>query len=207
MKFSEYHNHRIDEMAVTSARYKRGAFSKKDDWDLQGSDRRIFSLVKDKINSKQMKLFKNKQNYFLISKDDEYLGHIQIEESRGKAFITGSSSNIESGFYNIIFIAILTFTDIDEIISDSSLSTNAIKSYENLEKNNSLNLKILNDGNYYEFSKEELLKNADAKVSIKSAGRLHENFERFIKEVQEYGWKKQSDQRWFYNYAISEMEY
>jgi hypothetical protein len=61
-----------------------------------------------------------------------------------------SSSNQDGtvkGFYNIIFTAIFTHTDIDVIMSDNNLSDNALKSYNRLNINSKLNIFVYTPDN------------------------------------------------------------
>lgn len=102
-------------------------------------------------------------SFLLTNPDDEYLGNIDLSDpdNNGYASINGSESKIDGGFYNLMFRVILQDKEINAILSDSSLSTQAIKSYEKINKEGIFKIFVYDKTTkeIMKFSKEELLKN------------------------------------------------
>ena len=74
----------------------------------------------------------------------------------------------------------------DIILSDYSLSTQAIKSYEKLSKQSLFDVEILNTSNeIIKFSKSELLKYPGIRVIIHSKNKMvQERLEKYYKEIE-----------------------
>ena len=145
-------------------------------------------LIADKIGSNHYKLFKiGSIKYFLISESDVYLGNIEIEERHSKFYINSSHSNLEGGFYNIMFNTILGNTNIHEIISDNNLSLKAIKSYNKLNDKSFLNIKIYDTikNEYYPFTVDKLLSETSYRVSIsENKEEIKEHFKDYYNRIQ-----------------------
>lgn len=179
MSFKKY-----NEMAIEKGTYSKGTF-KNNDWDYYKDGHMSFvELVKDRLGSARHKVYKTKNTYFLISEDDVYLGHIQFDRKGKTINIESSNSEINEGFYLIMFTVILS-DNVDEIISGKSLSTQAIKSYENLYKKLSIfNIRVKTCNNYIDFSKEGLLNDKNNVVSI-SSSNIKEYFEDYYDKISD----------------------
>jgi len=176
----------FNEMAVDTGH--NSPRSKEDEWLFYSSDKgkKFISLFKDKLGKDHLKIFRTNddQKYFLIDESNKYLGHI-FGQVKDKVFtIQESSSNIKKGFYNIMFRVILI--ENKEILSDSSLSSQAIKSYSKLTKDYKIQIrdKMFSD-EYFEFNKDTLMK-PNLVVSVMNEhleGTLEEYYRR-ISSVQ-----------------------
>lgn len=134
-------------------------------------------LVKD-VDSQHNKIHQfGGGTFFLVSEEDEYLGHLELEENK----ITNSYSKI-NGFYKIMFSHILLHTNIKEIYSDISLSQAAINSYEKLSKSNLFKVLLLVNGKEEKFNKDELLNNLSTRVLIKE-NQFKIKWEMYIKRI------------------------
>ena len=159
----------------------KGMFSKKLDWDYFKKYLDSMKLIKHKLNNK-MKIYKSESNYFLVNKYDEYLGHIQYSEKDDIIKIETSNSELQKGFYEIMFTAILG-SGVKEIISDTALSTLSIKSYINMSRKiSNFELAIKTNKGYKSFSKEELLNGSNV-VSIKQSHNLEEMFRDYYNKI------------------------
>lgn len=208
--FSKFHIERLNEMAIDKGTHSSGGYGFKLDWESIKNNQNLIHLIKKHINSKRMNLYSNPfgTKFYLTNDSLDFLGAIELENKNKRAFIVASDSYIEKGFYNIMFSAILGLTNIEELISDYQLSSNAIKAYENLIKQGEFKIKVidLKTYEYFDFSKEKLLSNEKLRVSV-SEGVIKEGYERFFEFVEKYGFNKTIDQRCLYGQAITEMEY
>lgn len=97
--------------------------------------------------------------------------------------IKSSYSELKKGFYDIMFFSILT--DVHEILSDIDLTSDAIKAYENLNRRlSNFDLAVKLGKKYKKFTKEELLKNRNTKVSIKAKHNFNEILEDFYERIE-----------------------
>lgn len=127
----------------------------------------FMKLVKSGINSEHYKLYRYGSGTFYLANDnDEYLGFIDGHLEGIKYYILLSSSEIKGNFYNLMFTSILGLTNIEEIISDESLSPQAIKAYNNLNTRSQLTLQVLSHNNYIPYSEENVLKNSSNRVVV-----------------------------------------
>ena len=169
-------------MARNRGQGSYNAHSGKSDWEFE-LDRDTKELVKDNIGSKRYKLYKVFSKYYLTSESDVYLGRIELTEpNKGVSVIETSHSNMRKGFYNIIFTSILGNTNIKEILSDTELSNQAIKSYSKLSRLNNIKINIWNmSQGKMDYSEESLLSDGSFRVSITESWNLHEVFKRYNK--------------------------
>jgi len=173
----------ISEMAKDTGSYNKGALNKELEYNKHYKDNNILKLVSDKL-VKKMKIKKSDSVYFLLDKNDRYLGHIEYYKVKDKIIISHTNSELKSGFYDIMFTSILK--DEKEIMSDKSLSTNSIKAYENLNrKTSNFNLKIFTGKEYLPFSKELLLKGNNV-VSVFDKRGITEMFEDYYEKIKLY---------------------
>jgi hypothetical protein len=173
----------IDEMAMNRGSITHGADSREKEW-LNTSDNHK-DLIRDRIGSNHYKVYQVGSTYFLTTENNEYLGYIEFDITRKYHIIRMSSSNIERGFYIIMFTTILS-SGVKEIVSDSMLSTNAIKSYEKINKSkSSISLKVTDGVNYWDFSREMLLNDDSYRVSVKEKHDLNELFNEYYNRIDE----------------------
>jgi hypothetical protein len=118
-----------------------------------------------------MKMYLYNDIYFLTTDDDKYLGYIELRTDGDIPRIVYSDSRLPGGFYNIMFTNMFKHTTMKEILSDISLSDNAIKSYQKLAKNPKYNIRVITkSGEYLDFNKKNLMGNDFNRVSISSRG-------------------------------------
>ena len=148
----------------------------KSDWDYHlENNKRFLSKVIDLRTAVVYKTKTKGITTYFLSKGDDYLGKIQVEQLNGSNRILSSHSNTK-GFYQIIFPVILQDTNM-EILSDISLSSEAIKAYVSLYKKTKtkriFNIEIKVGNKYYPFSKDLLLQGGN-KVSINDNNNIIE---------------------------------
>lgn len=145
-------------------------------------------LIYDNLGTNRYKVYRyGSELYYLTDENNNYLGHIELENNR----INSSFSKLKGGFYNIMFTIILT--QIQYIISDKSLSTQAIRSYEKLNQLPAKKYKMYvisnnNISNTKPFSKEELLSNSSNRVMIteKSQNYMLESIKDYYTRINKY---------------------
>lgn len=176
--FREY----LDEMAINTGTNRFG-LSKK----VEFNSLEIFNplsvagkmtiLLKDNYSSMHYKIFKYGAIYYLSTDENNYLGYLELEEvSNNICKINASHSKLKGGFYNLFFTFILSFTKYKEILSDISLSDQAITSYSNLNNKSHLNIRVKSFNSYFPFSKEKLTSDVKNRVSITEAVDLLEYY-------------------------------
>lgn len=216
MAFLEFHKQRLNEMGQTYGKVSKSYFNREDEFEQY---KESYHLIKKNINSKGMMIFsqtKTSLTYFLTDKNKKYLGFVEFQpyHSNSVVKISASNSQLSGGFYNIIFSAILTFTVIEEILSDTDLSDNAMKAYENLNKQPSINVRVFDGSEYSEFSESNFKLSSHNRVSIKSRN-LKESFRNleeliiestFLKNLFENS-SDEIDQRFIYGTSIEDINF
>lgn len=188
----------INEMAHISGVKSNDSHSMKHDWDSFYKNDTNTKLIVNKIPG-GYKLYNNGSNYFLTDVNDEYKGSLVLTNVTAKHPILKqlqynnvqqiSSSNQDGtvkGFYNIIFSSLLTHTDIDGIMSDNDLSTNALNSYDRLYNNSHLNLftYVPQSQKVIEFNKNIMNDELSAVVLVSSDKKLlKEIWDRYINKI------------------------
>jgi len=168
-------------------------------------------LINDKVSKNKLKVYRNINNFFLVDSNNEYLGHIEFRKVNKVITITESNSDISRGFYAIMFNIMLSEDDIEEIISDSKLSTQAINSYIKLANsltNQILSIKVKNvDGTYTEVSKENI-KTYGAVISVKETreGLIKEQWREFEKRYNTIDEITGSRSSWGNTYEIGSAD-
>ena len=123
----------INEMAIETGINDKNSYQGKTDWKFyqKPENKKYIKLYKKNIGSKHYKVYTTSGgstvSVFLTTESDEYLGRIQVSDFGNKAEIHTSHGTIKD-FYKIMFTVMLSMWDV--ILSDYSLSTQAIKSYE-----------------------------------------------------------------------------
>ena len=178
---------KYNEMARNTGYGSYNAHSGKKDWEFELSKNNK-ELLKDKLGSERYKVYKVFSKYYLTSENDEYLGRLELTppNNKGVSVIETSHSNIKKGFYNIMFTAILGSkkTGIKEILSDTALSNQAIKSYTKLSKLNNLKLSIYDTfSGKQEYDEKTLLDNENYRVSITENWNLEKVFEDYYNRI------------------------
>ncbi len=183
----------MSEMAIETGINDKNNYSGQLDWEFykKPENKKHISKFVDKIGSKNYTIYKTGKNiisYFLVQ-GDIYKGVLQIEEfPKGTARILTSNSKIR-GFYQLMFMILLT--KFDKILSDVSLSSPAIKSYEKLSKMNIFNISVVEYSSGKErtvpFSKKMLLKNPGNKVQIeeKQKGFMREHLKEYNRRIEQ----------------------
>ncbi|MDD2505593.1 MAG: hypothetical protein PHF21_04945, partial [Bacilli bacterium] len=177
----------ISEMAHISGKLMANSYSREPEWNMyyKGKHKPIL----ERIGSSHYKLYKIMSNYFLTTEDDNYLGYIELENKNGKHLISSSSTLLERGFYNIMFTCILSL-NINEILSDTNLSTNAVNAYNRLFVNDYLLIRIYDpiDNKYLPFSKEILASHGSYRVSVmeKEKGSIKEHLEEYYNRIDKF---------------------
>jgi len=180
----------INEMAYISGKHDNNSFSLKLDWDNHFKEKA--HLIIDKI-PKNYKIYSYMNYYFLTDKNNEYLGYIQLKDVSKIYNIketfqikTSNSSGIVKGFYNIMFTSILVRTNIKCILSDGNLSSNAVKSYERLNKESKLNILLLDrlSKEIIPFDKKELIRNANTIVMVTGNAEIFEIYKIYKEKIE-----------------------
>lgn len=126
-------------------------------------------------------------DFFLTNKNGEYLGHVELSapDKNGYCSIKSSRSKIKRGFYNLLFSVILESNDIKGVLSDSELSSQAIKSYQKLANGGYHKVHVYDkmSGKIYKFSKEKLLK--PSMVALVTDDQVKGTFERFYSALKD----------------------
>jgi hypothetical protein len=158
----------IEEMAKISGRAEQGQYSAEPQWKM---------VVKSKL--KDTKKIAEVGDYVIYLHEDDmfyltnatldYLGFIEVRKTdKSDTFkIAYTNSNISGGFYKMMFDAIFG-SGVKELWSDVSLSSNALKSYQNMVKKGSFNIQVITrDGEYMKFTKKALTAEDFNRISIK----------------------------------------
>lgn len=186
-KFSEYMN----EMAYISGIHDNKSFSLKDDWDnhFNGNSKLIINKLPGKL-----KIYSKLNFYFLVDKDDEYLGFLELKDvskiyDMDSLYQVKSSNQIGTvkGFYNIIFSTILAkVKKISKIISDNNLSTNALNSYDRLNKTSKLDINMFSQLTKEEstFNKKELSRDPSLVVIINETQEIKETLKEYLYRIE-----------------------
>lgn len=142
-------------------------------------------LIKNGINSEHYNLYRyGSGTFYLTDANNKYLGFISGEVDNNKFYISMSSSEIKGNFYNLMFTAILGWTDIIEILSDKSLSPKAAKSYDNLKNKSQLNVRLLSPKGYENFNIDKIFTNRHYQASVSDGSNIKESIiESFSKPV------------------------
>lgn len=107
--------------------------------------------------------------FYLTNANLDYLGFIEVRKTdkSDTLRIAYTNSNISGGFYKTMFDAIFG-SGVKELWSDVSLSSNAVKAYQNMVKKGSFNIQVISkDGEYMKFTKKALTADELNRVSIK----------------------------------------
>lgn len=187
MSFKKYKD-MVSEMAIRNGITNSNSNNKQRDWEWYQNNLMYLTLVQEKIGSKHYKVYKVGQDariYFLVTEKNEYAGSIS-GVLKGKKFYIDTThadrSKIERGFYQTIFGVILS-NKVEEILSDGSLSTSAIKSYLKINKISVFDISVKVPGNtYIEFTEENLFSDKNNVISIKSKF-IRERFKKYYKTL------------------------
>ena len=179
----------FNEMATNSGINDPSNYSGENDWNNYYKNSSNKKPIKNKFGSDHLKLYLvRNSNWYLTYEDDTYAGYIQLEHIKDKIYkINQSNSNLKRGFYNVMFMTILSTDIVTEIISDDSLSEQAINSYARITVNGYLNVQVYDYTNnlYYPFSKELLLSNKFYRVSVteKQKNTISEHFTEYYRRI------------------------
>jgi hypothetical protein len=145
----------------------------------------ILKLIKSGISSKHYSLYMEGTTKFYVTDDkNNYVGHIFFSNEHSMIKIQDSFSKLKEGFYQLMFTSILALTNINEILSDNQLSTNAINAYERLSnKHSGLDIKILTYDGYKPFDRKLLVSNPNYRVSVTDNKILEFRFKEFEKRL------------------------
>lgn len=177
-------------MADIQGRRSRGQLSREEEFK-ELFQKNFLKLLRKNVNSQHHSIWyygSSIRTYYLASENNEYLGFIELEVKNGKGYINLSESNLERGFYLIMFTALFAFTELDEIFSDNTLSLNAVKSYENMNKSEFSKLRInlfnTRTREYAEFDRELINKNnIIISITEKKINSLSENYDEYFKRI------------------------
>ena len=177
-------------MAIETGINDKNNYSGESDWEYyqRPENRKFLELFLDKLGSKHYTIYKTGKNIisYFLTKDDKYLGVIQVEEFPNKQARILTSHSYEKGFYQIMFQMLLT--KYNSILSDVSLSTQAIKSYKKLSKSQMFKIGVLDvDNQIHKFSKSKLLEYPGNRVIIlpKQEKFLKEHLDEYYKRISQ----------------------
>jgi hypothetical protein len=134
----------LSEMALRSGKARDTSdYTYEEEFSTWVQDKSTFPMVADNIEGKY-RVYRTPSMLFLSSLDDKYLGYIKLINPRStmkalsaKVFvIQGSHSNLQGGFYKLMFNIIFTVLHYDIILSDLMMSDEAIHSWEKMLKGN-----------------------------------------------------------------------
>ena len=173
-------------MAIETGINDKNNYQGKTDWIFyqEKDNQKFLKLIKTKLSSKNYSIYETKGSYlsWFLVKNDKYLGRIQFDIIDGNPRLLTSHGTIK-GFYQLMFAFMLT--KYDNIQSDVSLSTQAIKSYERLSKAQIFKVKIKDHQGIHDFDKSILLKYPGSRVYIQEEYKfLKEHFDDFDKRIQ-----------------------
>jgi len=166
--FSEY----LDEMAHISGILSNNSYSLKGDFEHYSSLKET-KIYKSKIGSKKYRIYEYSNGinsiFFLSTEDKEYKGQISFQIHEKSLIIKTSHKESDiQGFYVMMFSIILNDKRFFEILSDTNISAQTLKSYTKLTKNNLFLLKIkgisgyIDKEDYIDDSFEKTIKNDTA---------------------------------------------
>ena len=183
--------------------------SREKEWNNEIKDSPFTKLLVKDVNANKDDIYVyGTSTFYLVDKDKQYLGHLDLNKEGSEGKIVNSYSKIK-GFYLLMFPNILTYSEIKTILSDDSLSQGAINSYNNLHKivgdNNigvsTFKMSILSPYGELPFSTDNLMKYSGSRVMITENAFKHlkESFESRIKAIDEITklpkwWKQKWDE-------------
>lgn len=176
-------------MARDTGIHHSGAFGGVGDWEYYQKHPEFIVLVNDKISSKNYSIYKTKgQSYctYYLVQGDTYKGKISGGIDKNTFTIKETDSKLKRGFYEIMFLVLLTMYN--KLLSDTSLSTQAINSYTKLNKNKTkkFSIGVQTTQGDEEFSKELLLKADSNRVIIQGDQKyLNEFFDDYYKRINQ----------------------
>lgn len=185
----------VNEMAVLNDIPADNNLSREKEWNNEIKDSPFTKLLVKDVNADKNDIYLyGTSTFYLVDKDKQYLGYLNLNKEGSKGKIVNSYSKIK-GFYLLMFPNILTYSEIKTILSDDSLSQGAIKSYNNLHKivgdNNigvsTFKMSVLSPYGELPFSTDNLMKYSGSRVMITENAFKHlkESFESKIKEIDE----------------------
>ena len=165
--------------------------NKIDNWNFYNTKgRKFIELIKDKLGSQHFKIYRTFDGkigmYFLVSENEEYKGHINYTQKGKTIHILESSKEKDvKYFYQIMFTVLLLHHH--EILSDSKLSKQAVKSYikiANSIANQQINIKVKLHNKYLEPTEENIYKTG-ALFSVRKTSKDDNSIEETFKEFNE----------------------
>lgn len=170
----------LNEMALNTG-INMGGLSRESEFTSLEIPTSEFSIqIINNYSSQHYNIYKYGSTFYLASKDNNYLGYLEVSPfSSTKGQIGASHSILKGGFYNLMFSAVLAYTEFNEIFSDTSLSSQAINSYENLNNKSHLKIRVYTSSGYTEFSKDILLNDVNNIVSISESFNLKEYYNKY----------------------------
>lgn len=184
MSFKEFMN----EMATETGRVSSNYLSFENDWTKHYKDSSDKKLLLKDLGGEHYKIYLvGSIHYILTNESDEYLGYLELTKIKDHQYKIGASnSKLKGGFYTIMFISLLSLHDYKEFFSDTQLSLQAIKSYENLSNNSRLKVTVVNNKiEYSDFSRTNLLKDEYNRVSVRAKNDQHlkETFDDYYDKI------------------------
>jgi hypothetical protein len=183
--FNEFIN--LGEMARETGETSLNTNSKEREWNKFYKNTEFKKLILKDIGANHLKLYRVANiNFYLTDENDEYKGQIELDINNKVGIISNSHSSLERGFYNIMFTSLLGSGLVTQIISDEELTTNAINSYEKLNRNGSLVIQVYTpDKKYLEFTRENLKQNVLNRISVteRELGEASRVFEDYYSRI------------------------
>jgi len=179
----------MNEMAYISGKQGNDSFSLRHDWDTHFKEKS--ELLVHKL-PKNYKLYHYMGYYFLTNKNNKYLGYIQLKEVSSQYRLentyqikSSNSTGEVKGFYNIMFTTILAKTNIEKIISDDNLSTNALNSYIRLDRESKLTINMFDKHakDIQDFDKNEIKSNPSSIVLISENKEIKNVFKIYEEKI------------------------
>jgi len=203
-KYKDYIQEMAHETGISSSK------SRKSEWDRFYKEKinidKSIILIRDRLGSNKFSIYKVINVYFLVDDKFNYQGHIELSCTKQKiCSVTDSNSLLKGGFYSLMFSVLLSRKGINEILSDKTLSTQAIKSYIKISKGFSaqiFDVKIkIGEDEYIQANKDNI-KIPGSVFSVRDRNKNSENsiletFNEFDKRFEEktswYNWYQNGD--------------
>lgn len=168
-------------MGIETGVNSPNAFNYESDWNTFYKNKSK-PLLKN-IGSGHYSIFKEGSSFFLTDKNENYQGQLELKIENKVAYIISSHSKLKGGFYNIMFMSLFSLKIFNVILSDTKLSTQALKSYQKLKINGHLKINVFDGSSYIEYTEENYKKAVHNRVSIRENTDIYEVFNEYYSRI------------------------